>query len=377
MIFTTISGLSFLAAIHAASVNTAQSAATIPVQIEAATHAAWRSAANVSGYDDDIDSFAIKAATAAHASLPHTTTASIGSWASAGAARPLVLRNVPIDWSPSHRLPTDGSNRAAKRTRVSEAVLFGVASMVGDGVATYGALEPTYSTPAVHDGFAVVPSANRSITSAVSNPAPQDMHQDMSYLPDAHVPDLLALLCLSKGAVPTPTRLVDNREVAARLPSWADPVLRDGANFFVTRSPWVSATAWSKGVSNNTDGVFKPLLSGPRSWPSIAARVYLTSVVPQSASAARAYAAFNAAVNAAEREAGMSLQLNDGELLLFNNKRWLHARSPSNGKAGQGGSGRFLQRSYFLLPDRAAAVAGAAAMRVVRADGVHRGVPMK
>jgi len=301
----------------------------------------------------------------------------------------VVFRNLPLDpYVPS--TPTDGSTTLRKPTYVAEAMLLAVGELSGASVVGYES-ETQYSNPWVHEGFpypqqqqqqrqqqqpggdghgssasAVGTAAAAATGSALTMPKGMSHHQDMSYHP--HPPDLLGLYCLREGHDRTlRTTVILNEDVVDRLPAPALRVLTED-RFQIHASAWVvdgfaaghegrpiitplssaspsatsSATATAT-ATNDYDNVVGGVGRSDTLDLSIALPVDWTNMVGLDDEAAAALEALGAAIHAAPR---YPIHFVEGDLLLFNNRRVVHARSDYTDLRLDGGD-RVVDRAYF------------------------------
>jgi L-asparagine oxygenase len=236
----------------------------------------------------------------------------------------VYIRNLPVD---PHvpPTPTDGSLSLGKTTYVAEAMLVGFGELTKSHVVGYSA-ETQYSNPWIHEGF---PRTSKG--SALTKASDLSFHQDMSYHPQP--PDVLGLVCVREGHDKNVnTELVDNREVFELLPDEVIELLRE-SRFQIKTSAWVDAS-WD--VGNNGRGI----LSHDS---SIALPVDWENMVGLDEEAQAAVELLKEAILAAPKH---FVHFVPGDLLLFANRRTVHARTPYADLRFDGGD-RVLDRSYF------------------------------
>ncbi|KAL7551719.1 hypothetical protein ACHAWF_014903 [Thalassiosira exigua] len=242
----------------------------------------------------------------------------------------ILLRNLPRDpYVPP--TPTDGSTSLRKTTAVAEGVLLAFGELAGTSVAGYKS-ETQYSNPWVHEGFPY--PSHVGLGSALTKPGGMAHHQDMSYHP--HPPDLLGLYCLREGHdAELRTTIIDNRDILALLPEDVIAVLEQD-RFQVRASEWVAESASLDTLRS------RPLLISPYSIPL---PVDYVNMVGLDASAEQALSVLRSAVESAPRQ---SVHFADGDLLLFPNRRVVHARTPYSDLRYDGGD-RVVERAYFRV----------------------------
>ena len=289
------------------------------------------------------------------------TLQSLALPSTSGGTAAVLFRNLPLDpYVPP--TPTDGSTTLHKSTFVAEAMLLAIGELSGASVVGY-ASETQYSNPWVHEGFPYPQQQRgggrngeatdgRSTTatttgSALTMPKGMSHHQDMSYHP--HPPDLLGLYCLREGHDKTlQTTIILNQDVTDRLPSDALRVLMEN-RFQIHASAWVdgfdtghvgrsiiSPISAATSTDNDDGGGNLPDLS-------IALPVDWTNMIGLDKEASAALEALGVAINAVPQH---PIHFVEGDLLLFNNRRVVHARSDYNDLRLDGGD-RVVDRAYF------------------------------
>jgi L-asparagine oxygenase len=237
----------------------------------------------------------------------------------------LVLDNLPMDrYIPP--TPTDGSIRLNKPSFVAEAVLVAVGELAGTYTVGYKA-EKEYSNPWVHEGFPR-PSGPASALTAKDQVA---LHQDMSY--QGIIPDLLGLVCLREGADKfVQTSLVSIERLIQILPENVVSILRQ-PRFLIQASGWVD--------TNQVDiSKMRPILDGK----SLHLPVHWTNMVggdPDATMAVETLQSTLAELNPS------GLHLTDGVMVLFNNQKVVHGRTPYT-NLKYDGTDRVVFRSYFV-----------------------------
>jgi L-asparagine oxygenase len=235
----------------------------------------------------------------------------------------VLLRNLPVDpFVPPN--PTDGSVSLGKSTFVAEAMLVGFGELTSSSVIGYES-ETQYSNPWLQEGF-----PRTSPGSALTKTSDLSFHQDMSYHPKP--PDILGLVNVREGHDrQLTTELVDNRGVLETLPASVVSLLRK-PRFLVQTSEWVDASF------QTSHGI--PLLTEDF---SLAIPVEWKNMVGLDKEAEWAVQMLQRAILEAPVH---HVHFVPGDLLLFNNKRVVHARTPYRDLRFDGGD-RVLTRSYF------------------------------
>ncbi|KAI2512715.1 taurine catabolism dioxygenase [Fragilaria crotonensis] len=243
------------------------------------------------------------------------------------------IRNLPVDpFVPPN--PTDGTAVSlGKHTYVAEAMLVGLGELTNSHVVGYSA-ETQYSNPWIHEGF---PRNTHSGGSALTKASDLAFHQDMSYHPEA--PDILGLVSIREGHDhQVQTELIDNREILETLPHSIVDMLRE-PRFEIKTSDWVDAS-YHDLQKNDEKKVGTPILTGAA---SLAIPVEWENMVGLDREADWAIQMLQRAILEAPKH---YVHFVPGDLLLFNNKRTLHARTPYVDLRFDGGD-RVLSRAYF------------------------------
>jgi L-asparagine oxygenase len=149
------------------------------------------------------------------------------------------------------------------------------------------------------------------------------LHQETQHL--KHPPDGLALLTVRGGS---PTRVAASVDVVDRLPEGTLALLRE--HLFVHNLP---ASFGAGGVTPPT-----PVLTGPENLPELKVDLSTTEAVNEDAR--------NALRDLAQavRDVALDIQLVPGDLLMLDNRRWLHGR----GKPQSTISSRWLMRALLV-----------------------------
>jgi L-asparagine oxygenase len=237
----------------------------------------------------------------------------------------VLLRNLPTDpYVPPS--PTDGSVSLGKLTYVAESMLVGFGELTSCHVVGYSS-ETQYSNPWIHEGF---PRSGPG--SALTKASDLAFHQDMSYHPRA--PDILGLVGIREGHDRVvKTELIDNREILETLPRSIVDMLRE-PRFHIKTSDWVDASY----QNDNHHGI--PILTGAA---SLAIPVEWQTLVGLDREAEWAVKMLQRAITEGPKH---YVHFLPGDLLLFSNKRTLHARTPYTDLKYDGGD-RVLSRAYF------------------------------
>lgn len=237
----------------------------------------------------------------------------------------VLFHNLPID---PHvpPTPTDGSTSLGKTTYVSECMLVGFGELTGAHVVGYAA-ETQYSNPWIHEGF-----PRNSAGSALTKASDLSFHQDMSYHPK--VLDILGLVSIREGYdTQVQTELLDNRATLSMLPEDVVSLLRE-PRFQIKTSDWVDAS-WQVAA-----GEGRPILLDSA---SLAIPVDWENMVGLDPDAEFAVQLLQQAIQEAPKQ---FIHFVPGDLLLFNNRRVVHARTPYTDLRFDGGD-RVLNRAYF------------------------------
>ena len=281
------------------------------------------------------------------------TLQSLAEPSTSGSAAAILFRNLPLDpYVPP--TPTDGSTTLHKPTFVAEAMLLAIGELSGASVVGY-ASETQYSNPWVHEGFpypqqqgGISITSTAAAGSALTMPKGMSHHQDMSYHP--HPPDLLGLYCLREGHDKTlQTTIILNQDVVDHLCADALEILMED-RFQIHASAWVDGfDAGHKGrsiltpITSSTATIADNDAGGGRLDLSIALPVDWTNMVGLDEEATAALEALGVAINAAPQ---YPIHFVEGDMLLFNNLRVVHARSDYTDLRLDGGD-RVVDRAYF------------------------------
>jgi L-asparagine oxygenase len=237
----------------------------------------------------------------------------------------VILYNVPMDpYIPA--TPTDGKATLDKPTNVAEAILMAIGELAGTYTIGYRS-EKHYSNPWVHEGF---PRQGEGV-SALTAVDEVSLHQDMSY--QTTIPDLLGLVCLRGGNdSQVQTNLVNSAAIADRLPDDVVKTLRGKRFRIAAPSEWVDTTE----VELND---VRPVLEGK----SLHLPVHWDNMIGVDDGADQALAMLKKVLLEVEP---VGVHLEDGMMMLFNNQKVVHGRTPYTQLRFDGGD-RVVYRSYF------------------------------
>jgi len=241
-----------------------------------------------------------------------------------GSTDAVMLHNLPMDpYIPS--TPTDGTVSLHKPTYVAEAILLAIGELAGTHVIGYRS-EKEYSNPWVHEGF-----PRKGKGSALTAPDGVPHHQDMSY--QNVIPDLLGLICLREGQdTQVQTTILDTTVVADHLPSSIVSTLRQRRFRIAAPSQWAD----TKGVDLSS---LRPILEGR----SLHLPVDWKNMVGADEEASKALDSLKQALQEVEP---VGVHLVDGMMVIFNNQKVVHSRTPYKTLKFDG-TDRVVYRSYF------------------------------
>jgi L-asparagine oxygenase len=236
----------------------------------------------------------------------------------------IILNNLPMD-PIVPATPTDGSVTLNKRTFVAEAILLAVGELGGTHAFGYKS-EKHYSNPWVHEGF---PRQGKVSALTATDQVPH--HQDMSY--QTLIPDLLGLICVRQGQDDdVQTTLLDPAAVEDHLSNDVVATLRQPRFRIAAPLEWVD----TQDVDLTT---LRPLLEGR----SLHLPVDWNNMVGVDDEATRAIDMLKEALQEVEP---VGIHLEDGMMVLFNNQKVVHARTPYR-QVRFDGTDRVIYRSYF------------------------------
>lgn len=242
----------------------------------------------------------------------------------------IVFQNLPLDpYVPP--TPTDQSIRSLnKPTYISEAILMTMGELAGAYTVGYKA-ETEYSNPWAHEGFPRPGPGGSALTSTAGM---LSHHQDMAY---QHViPDLLGLICIRQGDDPNlSTTLVSVENIIQLLPRHVVSILRQDRFKISASAQWVDTDRMNKNTAQP-----RALLEGT----SLHLPVRWENMIGLDPDASQAIKSLQQVLRVA-KPSGVHLQ--DGEMILFNNKKVVHGRTPYKNLKYDGRSDRVVIRSYF------------------------------
>ena len=278
----------------------------------------------------DVGSEAFVTAAAAHAAtLPAAVVDAVRSFrAESHASGALLLRGLPLGNVPA--TPPQPTAPTAKDA-VSERTLLSIATLLGEPVG----YRPELGGRLVQN---LVPTrANQDRQTSTSSAVPLLFHTETAFHP--YRPAYLVLLCL-RGDPAADTTLASIHEVWSHLSARTREVL------FEPRF----RTAIDESFLNGRDNVLGaplPVLSGDRADPTMVFDEDLMVGIDAEASAALAE------LGAATAACHARLNLGAGDLLVIDNARAVHGRSPYAPRFD--GTDRWLQRTFVIerLPSSA------------------------
>ena len=243
----------------------------------------------------------------------------------------IVFENLPLDpYVPP--TPTDESVRSLKKpTYVSEAILMAMGELAGTYTVGYKA-EVEYSNPWAHEGF---PRSGPGGSALTSTAGTLRYHQDMSY--QRIIPDLLGLICLREGDdLKLQTTLISTESVVKLLPKYVVSILRQD-RFKITASTRRDGTGGIKAAAIKP----RPLLEGT----SLHLPVRWENILGIDMEASQALESLQQVLKIAKPS---GVHLRNGEMILFNNQKVVHGRTPYQNLKYDGKSDRVVIRSYFV-----------------------------
>lgn len=241
-----------------------------------------------------------------------------------------LLRNLPID-SPLPPTPLDGGDAPGLGTPVADKVLLGIARVMGQPIGFQGLKEGRLVQT-------IAPTLNGS--DGMSNEGSRErfnFHIESAF--SQNRASHLLLLCLrSDHNKEAKTELVDAKAAYLALPSSMRKSLREAS--FITMAPESFKEDHQKEVTSEP----RPVVTGPEDAPEFCFNLQTTrglTVDNQNA--------LLALENELLKESRtLSIKLKPGDLLVFDNRRVLHARTPF--KSRLDGTDRWLRRLY-VAPD--------------------------
>mmetsp|Transcript_87951 Transcript_87951/g.179414 ORF Transcript_87951/g.179414 Transcript_87951/m.179414 type:complete len:426 (-) Transcript_87951:206-1483(-) len=242
----------------------------------------------------------------------------------------IVFENLPEDpYVPP--TPTDESVRSLhKPTYVSEAVLMAMGELAGTYTVGYKA-ETEYSNPWAHEGF---PRPGPGGSALTSTSGTLNSHQDMSY--QSVIPDLLGLICLREGDDPfVQTTLISIENIIQLLPSHVVSTLRQERFQITASTQWVDIGAMGKQIVHPRALLEGTSLHLPVNWDNMVGIDLEASLAVER-------------LRQIMRDIKPTgVHLSDGVMVLFNNQKVVHGRTPYQ-NLKYDGSDRVVIRSYFV-----------------------------
>jgi len=238
----------------------------------------------------------------------------------------IVLKNLPVDpYIPP--TPTDESIRTLnKPTYVAEAILLALGELAGTLTVGYNS-ETQYSNPWIHEGFPRPGPEGSALTGTVEIPP----HQDMSY--QDVIPDLLGLICLREGDdLDVQTTMISIETLIRILPEYVISILRQKRFKITASAQWAD----TKMISTKT----RAILDGQ----SLHLPVHWENMIGIDTEASEAIKALQQVLNDSKP---LGVHLKNGEMVLFNNQKVVHGRTPYR-NLKYDGSDRVVVRSYFV-----------------------------
>lgn len=228
--------------------------------------------------------------------------------------------------------PVDGGPARDKETYVSESVLLGLSALIGEPYGVHSEKQGNL----VHDVIPVAAGAETqtNMGSAVF----LNFHNDIIHDPVGHYtlanPDFLVLHCLRPDpSGEAATFYADARDIVAALDGGHVEQLRQAQFQLNAPGNYCRSVGADRVLSDLT-----PLISGPADYPEIS--ISANGVEALTTSGAEALAALNDACRRVSHE----VLLREGQALIINNRKGVHARSQF--PARHDGRDRWLQRSY-------------------------------
>lgn len=243
----------------------------------------------------------------------------------------IVFENLPLDpYVPS--TPTEESVRSLnKPTYVAEAMLMAMGELAGAYTVGYKA-ETEYSNPWAHEGF---PRPGNGGSALTGTSGMLNHHQDMSY--QRVIPDLLGLTCLREGDdASLQTTLVSVENIVQLLPKDVVSILRQERFRITASSQWVETGSVDKHTARTRALLEGTSLHLPVSWENM---IGLDREASQAIESLRE-------VLKVTKPSGVHLR--EGEMIIFNNQKVVHGRTPYQNLKYDGQSDRVVIRSYFV-----------------------------
>ena len=269
----------------------------------------------------DDDQFVDAAADASHSLAPELVDALDAFAADPGPSGAMVIRDVPLGRIPA--TPATPITPTAK-DRKSELALLALATKLGEPVG----YAPEHGGSIVQNLVPTRGDVGRQ--TSTSSGVDLAFHTETAFHP--FLPRYLLLLCL-RGDPAAATTLASVADVLPALDSETIATLRQP----LFRTAVDESFGGERGVPH---GPRRPVLGGPSDRPWLCWDEELTSA--ETPEATRALASLQAAV--AERH--RSIVLAEGDLLVVDNTRCVHGRSPFDARFD--GTDRWLQRTFVV-----------------------------
>lgn len=275
----------------------------------------------------DIEAHLATAQSQVAACLPQTALMAIKNFKNNPQADSvMLLRNLPLD-AIKGPTPTRGEPIAAKTTYVSEAVMLGVAQLLGE---PFG-YQSEKRGQIVHN---ICPTQHKEdLLSHEGSKTHFGLHSEVAFA--KYRPDFLCLLCVKADHNNVAaTTFCDVRDALGLVGRKTEDQLRRHA--YRVRAPASFEQSFGRVVWSEE----RPIISGPAYAPEILIR--LPDVESADSAAADAVRCFSAALN--HQLVCNSVFLQPGNLLLINNRKAVHGRSAFIPRYD--GDDRWLHRTY-------------------------------
>ena len=192
--------------------------------------------------------------------------------------------------------------------------------------------ETEYSNPWAHEGF---PRPGRGGSALTSTAGMLNHHQDMSY--QRVIPDLLGLVCLREGDdVHLQTTIISVESILQLLPKDVVSVLRQDRFKIASYNQTVDT-----GRIEEQTVQTRALLEGT----SLHLPVRWENMVGIDRKASQAINLLRQVLEIAKPS---GVHLREGEMIIFNNQKVVHGRTPYRDLKYDGKSDRVVIRSYFV-----------------------------
>lgn len=243
----------------------------------------------------------------------------------------IVFENLPLDpYVPS--TPIEESVRSLnKPTYVAEAMLMAMGELAGTYTVGYKA-ETEYSNPWAHEGF---PRPGNGGSALTSTSGMLNHHQDMSY--QRVIPDLLGLTCIREGDdASLQTTLVSVENIVHLLPKEVVSILRQERFQITASSQWVDTGSVDEHTARTRALLEGTSLHLPVSW---------ANMIGLDRESSQAIESLREVLQVAKPS---GVHLREGEMIIFNNQKVVHGRTPYQNLKYDGSSDRVVIRSYFV-----------------------------